>query len=366
MAFGTETYRPNGSLAMSGANKAGIYIGMMVIAYNDPGGSQIYTQIPAGYMFVVTAGSAGAGNHEFTIDSVNGYARINWKPTSNGYLSNGQSSRFLIFARRLNNPPAFGKLVYNDENDALLDVNYPVPQFAGTVQPAARATRTFDCSDGHNEGNEHTVTMNLRPNTNRIVLVNMPNDDGRNIWYSCDSFVPAGSGAVTLTLTIIRPYGTPYQVPTLHIFSLDGPISGGGTFGEQYYKADASLVYDSSAENITIRDLALVSYSVNTATMTLNVPASAGVAIPFVEQHDITPYNPQQQYSTGFDRIYKGTAQRQGSEIRFLLRNTEIPIYRDTIGFNTQAGSQRGFAVVVDLAQLNPSSVPGRTSSGTA
>jgi hypothetical protein len=363
--FGSETYRADGSVAMTGSNKAGLFIEVLSIPPSSVNGSRVYNgnngtpaNIPAGAMFVLNAGTVGTGAHEFTIsDDGLGHAQINWQQYNNGYAPTA-TSRFLIFAKRVNRADAFGMDVLNDTDDALVDISYPVPQYAGTIQPAARANRRYDCADGVTEANEYDFVVNLRPTTNRIVMVNLPDGGTNGVWYACPSFIPAGSGTVTLVLTIIRPYGVAYQVPSLHIFSVDGPVVGGGTFGIQYFKPDGSLVYDSSAENVSIKDLALVDYG-NDVVLTMALPAKAGITIPYFFRYQAVAYDAMNPNSTGYTREYLSVAQRRGSNVEFRLMWTKSKTYTNSIGALSQEGAQHGFTLAVDITQLTPTTING-------
>jgi hypothetical protein len=359
--FGIETLRSNGTVMMDGSNKAGIFIEAFSIPGGSSSGSQVYMQIPAGSMFVMAAGSEGSptGNHSYIIgDDGLGHAKLSWTLNSGGYSSNG-ATKLLIFAKKVTNTDTFGVVTLNDEGDTLMDYTYPVPQYVATLQPAARGIRRYDCADGVTEANEHEVVLDLRTSSNRIVMLNLPDGLDSRIWFSCTSFVPANVGSVTLVLTVIRPYGVPYVVPTLHVFALDGPVSGGGTFGIQYIKSDGSLVYDSSAENISVKDLQEVSYLQGDVTLTMTLPTVAGICIPYCLRYQDVPYNSNAPLSSGFTRIYLGIARRRGSQIDFQLRWVNAPAYYGSFGGQTQYGPGQGFTLAVDISQQNPATVAG-------
>jgi hypothetical protein len=291
---------------------------------------------------------------------------LNWvRASNNSYFGNSnQSTTFLVFAKKVNQTTAFGMVLSNDDGDMAVDITYPVPQYAGSVQPPAAPTTTFYCPDGIYQGTTHDVTVNLRSTTNRIVLVNLPDSTSSDIWYSCPTFIPAGASNTAITLTIIRRIGIAYQVPSLHIFSLDGPINGGSTYGIQYHNASGTLVYDSSAENITISDLKQVDYPgfgnpPNSTSMSM--PTQPGVAIPYLQQtvHTDTDSN------NGYWSYYIGIVQRQGSTLYYKLYLSQQSSTYDPSGgqvyFDSQSGIAQGnYTMAVNISQLSPATVTGQ------
>lgn len=342
MNEGFETYRPNGSTAMNGASLGGVFLGMYTIPGSSASGSASFTQAPAGAIYCCNSAS---GSHDFDNNSTDAYGRINWTRRA----GETADSTLLVFTHRVNPADTYGAQIFTDGGNVLLDTTYPVPQYAGSVQPAANATAIFPCPNGM-QANIHNVSTNLRPGTNRIVMVNLPDSGTNDIWYSCDSFIPASAtSSVALNVTVFTPPGASYQVPTLHIYALDGPVSAG--FGlMEVYKADQTLVYDASAENMNVIDMAAISYPAigSTATYPMNMPASAGVSIPFYYK------------KVGGNAYYLSCAKRVGAQLTFKLMPTSQ--YTDIYASSSQytIGSvSNAYCVVVDLAQLGASGVGG-------
>lgn len=377
MAFGSETYRPNGSLAMNGANKAGIFIEAVTLWYGaKESGSKIFNNIPTGAMFIVIAQAGGQYTPSIGSDGA-GHAKLIWTYTPGGgsFLDNTSDTTFLVFAKRVNNTEQFGVSSINDEGDQLYDINFPVPQYAGSVQPGAVASDSSYSQDGIYQRNTHTAIINVRPNTNRLIMVNLPDAaTGDDTWYSCIPFLAAGARTyvngnfsydIPVDITILRRKGQPYQVPTLHVFSLDGPVSGGAAYGEQIFRANGSLMYDSSAENITIRDQQSFTYPGRgqaIAAMSLNMPARPGVVIPYLRQLIYHSMPTDINGNGGYYAVWVGMVQRRGNQLRYGMLKTEHRLVYGSggINFDSQSGVPSGGAVmVVDLAQLSPSSVAG-------
>jgi hypothetical protein len=371
MTLGIETYRPNGSVAMTGANKAGIFIELLTIQYSSPSGSKVYNQIPAGAIYILPVSSGGQFSIAITDDGL-GHAKLVWTKVSSGspYLNSTAPTEFVVFAKRLNQTYTYGTILYNDDGDQLADFNYPVPQYVTTLQPSATPVLNSYCNgDNVIVRHDHTATLNARPQSNRFIVVNLPDSTNADIWYSCTSFVEAGrvnaQGGydITVTLTIVRPRGVPYVVPTLHVFALDGPINGGGSYGEQYYTSDGTLVYDSSAENVTISAIQNIVYS-NTGTpasYSMNFSGTPGVAIPFFEQDNWVAYSsPDVNGNIGYFSDMRGLVQRKGSTLYTKLYEIQEDPRTGGSTFNTQTGVvTNNFVLAVDVSQLNPSSVTG-------
>jgi hypothetical protein len=380
MTYGIETYRPNGSVAMNGANKAGIFVKAITLWYGtQAGGSEVFNDIPAGSMFVVIA-QAGGQYTPIVGDDGLGHAKLSWtySPYGSGYFNNTSDTTFLVFARRVTQSSSYGILINNDDGDQLMDYTYPVPQYAGSVQPNAQATASYYSTDDMYQYNEHTAYINLRPGTNRLIMVNLPDSTQNDVWYSCRPFLKSGDSVymgdgtystnVPVTLSILRRKGQPYQVPTLHVFSLDGPISGGGSYGLQYFKSDGSLVYDSSAENITIRDQKPLTYPSEwdaAQSMAINAPAQAGIVIPYLARSKYEAYGQNDiNGNSGFYRNWLGMVQRRGNALFYQMKDTSHRLVYDPnrqgLNFDSQFGVPAGNSMMlVDLAQLGPSSVTG-------
>jgi hypothetical protein len=364
MTFGTETYRANGSTIMSGANKPGIFIENMVIAYSSASGSKTYSQIPAGSMYILIMSSGGQFSVTISDDGA-GHAKLVWTKVSSTspYLNSTAATQVLVFAKKLTQSETYGILLYNDDGDQLTDFNYPVPQYITTLQPAATPAFNSYCNGNDVVArHDHTVVLNSATTRNRFVVVNLPDSTSADIWYSCTSFVPAGSSNVTLTLTIVRPRGTAYQVPTLHVFALDGPTSGGGTYGNQYFKSDGSLVYDSSAENVSISAIQNIDYPPSLAVQTypMVLPSTPGLAVPYYEQDDWVDYaEPDINGNIGYFSVKRGLMQRKGSTIYTKLYEIREDLRSGGNTFNSKSGLSPNFTLAIDISQQSPSSVTG-------
>lgn len=378
MAFGSETYRANGSKAMDGANASGIFVKAITVWYGSAAnGSEVFPQIPAGSMYIVIA-QAG-GQYEPSIgDDGTGHAKLSWTyyPYGASFVNSTSDTTFLVFARKVIQTESHGILTYNDIGDQLNDYRYPVPQYAGTVQPAAAPTMSYVSPDGIYQLNVHTVRINFRATTNRLVMVNVPDSSSNDVWYSCYPFIKANevvyeNGAyntsIPVELYILRRAGQPYQVPSLHVFSLDGPVSGGSTFGTQYFNASGALVYDSSAENVSIRDQQPLTFPTRGSpanTLAMNMPSQAGVVIPYFYQSIYHAQAVDINGNRGYYENWRGMVQRRGNTLYAktidFAHNTVYDPSGTGTHFDSQFGRQTGgSAMIVDISELSPSSVAG-------
>lgn len=346
--YGFETYRANTSLNMSGISACGVFIEKLVINTTSAG-SKSYSFIPgaAGLQFFKVL---SAGHPVLTVDTdVSGYARINW--ASEG--ASGGSVTVLIFAKKLTESATYGVTLRNDNDQVIADFNYPVPQYAGTATPTPTAALSETTPDGYTM-HTHNVTI-PGSSFDRIILVCAPNN-GADVWYSYPSYMP--SGQTTLNLKIFAITGSAYQVPTLHVYSLSAPVSAGSTYAIQLSAADTSLVYDSSAENLTATqsiDSSYPAYGSTTTYSGLTVPAVAAILAPVYE---ITTFTVVGAVCTRRD--YTGTVRRSGAGdyqfkqmlMRAIVVATALP--GDNYAINTNT-----FCIVTDVAQLGGSNTPG-------
>lgn len=349
MTYAFETYRSDGSTVINGSSGACIFLGLYTIPGTSASGYASFPQAPAGSIYCF---NANAGSHDFDTVSPGGdpYARINWTQRA----GQTQATTLIVFAKKTNNADTFGLLLLNDAGDTLVDSSHPVPQYAGYIQPTVDATSTYQCPDGL-RANVHNVPMNIRPGTNRIVLLKMPDSGTDDIWYSCDSFISSSvTSTVSLNVTVYAPAGVAYQVPTMHIFSIDGPVNAGGDYALHVMLADQTLVYDSSAENISVRDATAVTYPAvgSTATYSLALPVNPGVSIPYFYQHV--------RHIDGSADVYTSVAKRVGTQMTF--KSLHVVHHNIDAAGNTSfqlGASANSYCVVVDLSQLGGASASG-------
>lgn len=353
MTYGYETYRPNGSVITSGASKGAIFVGVLTIAGSSASGSTTYSQVPAGCIYYL---NVDHGSHELTIDSSGGFARLNWTQRAGSTAA----TNVFVFATRINSTETYGIKLVNDAGDTLVDQTYPVPQFVTAFQPAATASSSFACvGESGLRGNLHVAAgSNARPGSNRILLARIPDSGASNVWYSCESFIPAAniSGFIP-AVTVYAAAGVAYEVPSLHLFALDGPVAGSSAYGIQVFSAAGALLYDSSAEVLAVQDSVIVNYELagETVTYTLNMPASAGVLIPYYFRF---------QKSGSMGDSWTSVVKRVGNQLTFRLMHTAHTDSTSEPASYALGSGANSYCLVVDTAQIGGGGASG-SPSGT-
>jgi hypothetical protein len=347
MSYGFETYRTDTSKNQDGLTKAGVFIERFDIAYQSNSGSKSYPMIPAGGLKFFNVNSPG---HTITVDSDgSGYARINW--SGGGSYNNGSS--LLIFAQTLNEVNPYGMTIRNDAGQVIADYSYPVPQFRGTITPPANSSNSALAPDGFTI-HTHTFTSSLGAGTDRLILINLP-DNGSNTWYMYDkSFVSSDiTGAYEVRFVVYAPNNTAYVVPTFHVYSLNGTVSQGLSYGIQLTRPDTSLVYDSSAENMTAADLLSVSYPAFGGTNNqypTNMPTHAAVLVPYYY------YVTHTATTGGFtrDRFFSVVKRASAGHLQFIMLRQDSVFVNSQLASAGAAPNTQTFCIVANAAYLSP------------
>lgn len=352
--YAFATFRPNGSSAIDAGSNTGVFIEMLFIPGSSTSGSKTYPTVPAGYLYCV---NVAGGSHDFSIDNdpSTGKARLNWELRSYGT----DDTRLMVFAYKIDNVDQYAMELLNAKGGTLVDYFYPVPQYVGSIQPGVNATSAF-ATPTNLKGNVHTTpVVNFRPGTNRLVLLNIPDSGSADIWYTCDCFVPASNtSGFSLTVTVFAPAGVAYQVPTMHVFSLENPQASTDGYKIVTSKADSSLVYDSGMENMYVKDSAIVDFPFfqeNTVTYTFNMPSVAGICIPYFTSKSFGP----SEDTTGV-----ATVKRVGNQLTFRTTLVTKTVYNPPrasyIGHGEFVGSAtNSLCLLSDVSQLSASSSPG-------
>lgn len=358
--FGITAYRADGSVALDGSNKAGVFVGLLV-APNGAAGSKVYNDVPTGALYYLVASSAG--KHVITVGSDGaGRAKITWTLDSQSSLAVSGDTVLMVFAKRVTPASDFGAVITADNGDTLADYTYPVPQYLTTLASPTFYGAAVIGAAGMLRIFSFPVPA-IRSNTNRLTLMHLPDSSANDIWYACDAFIPANSSQQYLFVYMVCANGlsAPYNVPTLHLFSIDGPVSGGSSYGVQCFGAGGNLVFDSSAENISIKDYAsVVPSGKNTAAVSydLATPSLAGVAAPFFEQRWF-----DKQDGTAERERYVGFVQRKGATLSYQIKLVEGTVgggnYPTFSSFFNQKGNVGGGGLMVaDISQLSPALIP--------
>lgn len=344
MAFGYETYRTDGSVQMNDLSVNGVFIEILTIDGVNNTSSKSYSMIPAGELRYYNIGSPG---HNIVVDSDgSGYARLNW--SWGGNVNGGSTTTVMVFARKLNPAGTYGIQINNASGQVIADYTYPVPQYAATITLPAQANTSAQCPDGYQMHSHSTSVSGIRPGSNKIILVNAP-DNGASTWYSYPTPFAGTSGTVDVTLRIFAPNNTAYVVPTLHVYAIDGPVSAGSGYGIQLFKADQSLVYDSSYENMYATDSLSVKYVdyPGDVTYTSQVSAITGILVPFYEATTYTTV------SGGFNKndLY-GAVRRIGNSFVFRQLIWRSTFVTTALAPNNSPYNTNTYCVVTDIGHV--------------
>lgn len=380
--FGIQTFRPNGSVAIDSTNKAGVFIESLTFAPGETG-SKVYPDIPAGYMYHLVvktkSNQYGPEAHAVTVgDDGTGQAKLSWT----GYVNNGTvSTTVLVFARRTNAVSgSFGATILNADGDYLADLKYPVPQFNGvskTIDPTQRIGNPW-VHGGSGTSNGYLYKCRY-PGSNydvkdKLFFLYLPDSSDTDLWYALSPY----DGAYQIPTLYIyspngaNPGGAPYLPwPSMHQFTLGSTMSAGSSFGLQYFDAGGALTYDSSAENIAIKETSAITtmalqenYWDSSATVQIPISFSGqwGVLAPFFRA----------QYASDYDNFDSSTVeywlslyQRRGNTLYYKVLLVQgikgTSQYNATVGEGD--GTPRGGGVIIaDISQLSPA--PSITYTG--
>jgi hypothetical protein len=357
MTYLFKTMRSDGSVAIDAGSKTGVFVEMLTISGSSGSGTKSYPAVPGGYLYCV---NVDTGSHDFAVDTDgSGYGRIIWVQRAGG----SAVTRLMVFARRINQTNTYSLALFNSAGDTLADYDYPVPQYAGSVQPSAQATQTYATVGGLSANSHQAPPVNFRPGTNRLVFVNLPDSGTQDIWYYYLPFIPSdNTTGFTMAVSVFCPFNVPYQVPTFHVYSLENPLSSSDTNKITVRLGSGALVYDSGAENMYVVDSTIVNYPTDpaaTVSYTLALPAVAGMVIPyfFRDAHDTTN---RDQYVSAVKRV--------GNVLTFrsVLANRTSDA-GNPVAFTTLLGTPaNSMCMVVDVSQLGGGSVAGQPVLGGA
>jgi hypothetical protein len=343
MAFGFETYRADGSTIQTGLTKGLVYIETLSIT-GSTSGSKTYTQV-SGDSIVAYALQAPSDYNRVTLTpSQNGSGQgvLSWTTVTGNA---GTVSKVLVFAKKLVVTDTYGAVFTNDFGENIVDLNYAVPQYAGSVQPASSPYLSQAAGTGRRLHYHRAGPFNFRPGTTRFIAMALPDVGAADIWYACASYIPAGAtGDQYVDVLVSSATGASYVVPKLHVFSVDGTSSNGGTYGMQLFTATGSLIYDSSAENVTIVDSTTVSYSIGSeTTFPLTFPSQAGVVAPLYSRGVVSTID-------GVDRpfYYVGMVKRNGSVLHVTMKGVSSGLSIPT----GEYGSNSGYCSIINLANI--------------
>lgn len=358
--FGIQTFRPNGSVAIDSTNKAGVFIETLQLD-GGQSGSKVYTDIPAGALYFITAQSpyVSWANTVTLGDDGAGHAKITWQKSP--YDGSGYITTLRVFARRINSS-GFGVALLNADGDYLADMNYPVPQYDKTIAPTNTRPPGHDPLSVSGGGLlwERTYSVTTYPTDNKLMLMNLPDSTSDDLWYS---FYPHSSAYNLMTVYVYSPrgYGPTIPLPSIHSYNLGTPVSSGASFGIQCFNANGGLTYDSAAENIAIKDTLQLPSSPRVGTTfdiqyvptyTLNMPTSCGIVAPFLKEKYYSNFDDE---NGSIAEYWLSLWQRKGSSFRhmvFLVSGTNGG--GASAPYLIQEGSGGAAVIVSDISQVNP------------
>lgn len=345
--FGIQIFRANGSVAIDSTNKAGVYIETLSLVGNNSG-SKVYSAIPAGYLYHILTNCNGKAHTISIGDDGTGQAKITW--TANSIATSSMTTTVVIFARRINSS-GFGAQILNANGDYLADLNYPVPQFHDTT--SSDGTRSYITAIGG------VLYESTYPgNGGSMMLMNLPDSTTDNLWYA---FTPYYEAYNNRKVYIYSPggYASTLKLPSLHNFSLANPTSAGSSFGMQCFNASGALTYDSSNENIAIKDTTSVTlnaktYSPTPASYTLSLPTTCGFIAPFYIEKWFNDVNNE---NGSIVEYWLSLYQRKGntfySQLKLVAGTQDMG--KSTATYLIQEGTPYGGGgIFADISQVSP------------
>lgn len=351
--FGIQIFRANGSVAIDSTNKAGVYIETLSLVGNNSG-SKVYTAIPAGYMYHILSNCNGYAHTISIGDDGAGHAKITW--TASIYATQYMTTTVVIFARRINSS-GFGAQILNASGDYLADLNYPVPQFHDTT---AYNTTNGSVNPRLSVNDGFLYESTYPGNGSTMMLMNLPDSTNDNLWYS---FYPYSGAYNNRKVFVFSPGGIPQylKLPSLHNFTLSNPTSAGSSFGMQCFDASGALTYDSSNENIVIKDTTTITLNPKTnstiyppASYTLSLPTTCGFIAPFYREKW---YNDPNNIDGSIVEYWLTLYQRKGNTFysQLKLMAGYQGAGQSTASYLIMEGTQNGGgAIFADISQVNP------------
>ena len=346
--FGIQAFRLNGSVSVDSTNKAGVYIETLTLVGNQSG-SKVYPDIPAGYMYHILTAAKGYA-HTITVgDDGTGQSKITW--SASVYATQYDTTTVTVFARRITSY-GFGAAILNADGDYLADLNYPVPQFNSTITSDGAYTRITTTGGG-------TLYESTYPgNGGSMVLMNLPDSANDNLWYA---FNPYSGAYDNRKVYVFYPSGFAQYVklPSLHNFTLGNPTSSGSSFGMQCFNSSSGLTYDSSNENIVIKDTTSITFNNKTSTptpasYTLALPPTCGFIVPFYKEKWYNDFNnPDGSIVEYWLSLYQRKGNTIYSQLK-LMAGTQ-GMGQSTATYLIREGTPYGGGgIFSDISQLNP------------
>jgi hypothetical protein len=354
MTFGFEVMRANGSIMTNGLSKGGVLIDVLTC----PAGTTGSKSYPRSHMAGLSYYFARAGAHLISLaDQVGGdgtvQGTVKWAWTASGWQ---QDTVLLVFAKRLDSADTFGIQLTNDAGDILVDPLYPAPQFAGTVQLGTNATMSYMTPDGY-KANVHSVTVNMRAGADKMILMNLPDSGANDTWYQLRKEYALASESSALVEVVVYTKAASYQLPSLHFYAVNSPISSGSAFTVSVRTPSQQITYDAAAEGFSGVAELQMTYVGYSYTTTYSLPAgyTCGVSVPFYRQQATTANG------TAYDEsVYVGVGRRVGTQLTLgVMLDARRTVASSSAAVYTAGGTQLRYSPVADISQLSPTTITG-------
>lgn len=350
MAYGIETYRQDASVLLNGLTVGGVLVDVLRCPATSNGSVDYPNTQAANLNLVFMKTTDSHAITVSTINTVNGQAaRISWS-----YKLDVIQSDTIIFV--FNKVPSAGDLygvhLVNDAGEVLADQGYPSPQYAGKVSPNTTAYRGFVTADGYTANVHSYGAINMRPGADQLLVLATPYTGSGDTWYTLNrNYILSSEGSVTIELTVYTKAQN-YQVPTLHLFALNKPVSSGDVYGFRLYTQSQALTFDAASENMgNVQDLTVVvpAYG-STRNYDLAINNMPGITVHPHKHFVITADNKYQTYVAVFRRL---DTQLNVKLILESVRDTQA----GDVAYND--GTASGWSPVVNLASQAPQSYTG-------
>jgi hypothetical protein len=347
--FGFQFLRQNTSVAIDSSNKAGVYLETLTLVGNQSG-SKVYTDVPAGALYYIVSASDEA--HTITVgNDGTGQAKISW--VNSGFGTEYQTTTVAIFARRISSYDVSAALL-TAAGDYLADLNYPVPQFRTTISSNGQRNPRI-AFDG--QLYEATYPGSNYDVTGTMFMLNLPDSTDDDLWYA---FNPYSGAYKELKVYVYSPRGVGLmKLPSVHSFSLKNPVGAGVGIGMQCFTKGLALTYDSSAENLAIKDVTTIvpngsdARFPNPVSYTLALPITCGVVAPFYKLKFFNDHNNEDGSITEY---YLSLYQRKGNTFNYMIKLVAGSIGGSSSSpYAIKEGTPKGGGgIFADISQLNP------------
>jgi hypothetical protein len=354
MTFGYEVMRPNGSIMTNGLSKGGVLLDVLVC----PAGSSGTAYYPSTRSANLSIYTARAGAHTISggdkvgpNGDING--TISWAWSISGWQ---QDTVLYVFGKKIDTLDLFGLQLTNDNGDVLADPLYPAPQFAGTVQLGANATLSYMTPDGYT-ASVHSVTVNLRPGADKLILMNLPDSGTGDTWYQLRrEYILASEGSV-LVEVVVYTKAASYQLPSLHVYAVNNPVSSGALFTLQALTPSQQVTYDASIEGLSTVGELQMSYTGYGYTTSYSLPAgyTLGMSVPFYREQATTVNG-----ALYVESVYIGVGKRVGTQLTLgVLLDDRKSVSSSSKPTYVAGGSLGRYTMLADVSQLSPSNITG-------